>query len=365
MAALRRALSVLALAGCQHLDGFGGPTPPLATFTVEVDGDPATVRPAGETGPQHLQVALVWGKQWLTEALCILPPESSAAAAAIAAGCRDPFGFVPARVEANVPIELGVPATIDLSTVPADDVLVGDVTARVAYGTLVVYDDRNQSGTLELARPNRIGNPNPDGPPMMDPTPTRLPDDVYGASFLTMTAPDVRVAYREGDFDAAAAFYPRAGCDPPPVAFSVIGAGGFTADAAIAATLAGQLPQEPAGSCTEAAPADATIAIAVQPPSAVAEVACNEPSADSSVRYREPPAQAPDFTDRTTACVHLPTFGGPPSTTVELIVSGRTEDTCKGLTHYVLRGCPGDPNCAMPEWDHTAVPPSWWPCPAS
>ena len=113
-------------------------------------GDVAPLRPAGVTDEHALRVALVWGAQWLTEPFCVLPAESPEAAAVIDAGCRDPFGFVPALVSVSVPIAVDVPATLTLSQLPAADVMVGDVTARVAYGSLVVFDDRNGSGTLEL-----------------------------------------------------------------------------------------------------------------------------------------------------------------------------------------------------------------------
>ena len=40
-----------------------------------------------------------------------------------------------------------------------------------------------------------------------------------------------------------------------------------------------------------------------------------------------------------------------------------TGTTCKGVTHYLLRGCYYFPNCDSLDWDYTAHPPSWWPCP--
>ena len=345
--------------GCSNLQGLGGAVPPLASIQVEVTGDLAAVRPPDDPGTPDLHVALVWGDQWLVEPLCILPPESADAATVIAAGCRDPFGFVPARVDANVAVTIGEPATIDLFALPAADVLVGDLTARVGYGSLVIYDDRDGNGTLTLARPNRP-NSTTGGPPVMDPTPTLLPALVYGASFASMTAPDVRLAYREGVF-VQTAFYPRAGCGDPPPAYSVLAAGGFSASDAIAATLAGMLPQEDPASCTQAAPDASTISIALAPPAGVSEVACTERNADSSVRYREPDTDMPDFTNRVSACVHVPTFGAP-SDVIELVVSGRSDDACKGLTHYILKGCRESPDCGTPDWDHSTAPPLWWPC---
>jgi hypothetical protein len=399
----RAALSLaaaLAFAGCGKLQNFGGPAPPLATFSVVLDGDTSAVRPPGVTSDHALKAGLIWGAQWLTEPFCILPPESTDAANVINQGCRDAFGFVPARVDQSVPLLPGQPASLSLLALPSSDVLVGDLTSRVAYGTLVVYDDRDDSGTLELSRPHRL----PTGDIGRMPGQKDMPDSadiLYAASFLTMRDYDERVAYREGS-PPTGAFYPRAGCAPPVPGFSIVAAGGFSASDAIAATLAGTLPQE--SSCPPP-PDPTTVHVAAQGPAVVEEVGCDERTDDGSSRYRQPPQIAPDFTDRVTACVHIPSFdiggglgglageadagvadggetdgGAQPSpdggaqpnpdggaaiaaTLIQLVVSGRSTDQCMGLTHYTLRGCSESVTCALPDWDFTANPPSWWPCP--
>jgi hypothetical protein len=67
--------------------------------------------------------------------------------------------------------------------------LVGDVTARVAYGSLVVFDDRNGNGTLDLALPHRAASGRgdrgggPGGGNVAD-----SPDVIYGASLYRCTA---------------------------------------------------------------------------------------------------------------------------------------------------------------------------------
>lgn len=155
------------LAACGNVQGFGGPVPPLATFTVEVTGDLASVRLPTDTGAPNLRVALVWGRQWLVEPMCIFPiaqldpmiPNNDVAGL-LNVGCRDPFGFVPAVVAANAPITPNEPTELDLFALPGANVMVGDLTARVAYGSFVVYNDRpddkgNLDGTLTLAQPNR------------------------------------------------------------------------------------------------------------------------------------------------------------------------------------------------------------------
>ena len=128
-----------------------------------------------------------------------------------------------------------------------------------------------------------------------------------------MTAPDQRVAFREGAFDSLSAFYPRAGCDPPPPGFSVLAAGGFTAEAALAALLGGGLPPEDPATCAASAPAEATIAIAARAPVDMQQVGCEVPREDSSVRYREPPPTSPGIKDRAWACAHLPSFDAGPT----------------------------------------------------
>jgi hypothetical protein len=356
-----KTLAIIALGACGKLQGISGDASALATMQVEVTADPGV---PGES----LHVALVWGMEWLPEALCFLPPENGSAAAAIALGCRDPFGFVPLRVETNVPVVPGMPATLSLVDLPASDVLVGDITARVAYGSFVLYDDRNGTGNLELARANRIaggfGMGSDTGQGSGSDLNITLGDVIYGASFATMTAPDERLAYREGAF-VQTAFYPRVGCADPPPAFSIVGAGGFSAQAAEAAVLAGTLPSEDPATCSEGPAASTIVPITPTTANADVEVACSENTGDSSVRYREPMATEPDFSTRTLACVHTPTLGGSDTgpQQIELIVTGRSDDSCAGLTHYVLKGCRNDPNCEAPDWDHSQAPPTWWPCP--
>jgi hypothetical protein len=284
------------------------------------------------------------------------------ATAVLAAGCRDPFGFVPARVDTNVTADVGVATTMPLISLPSADLLIGDVTARVGYASLIAYDDRDHNGTLNLARPNRVPDSGPgDGGGSGNDPPIVQHDVVYGASFVAMTQPDQRIAYREGAFSPVAAFYPRAGCGDPPLGFSMLAAGGFTAQSAIDATVAGTLPPEDPTTCAESALSATTIQVPLHMPDdpGISELGCTERTTDSSVRFQEPPADPPDFSDRLFACVHLPSFSTP-SDTVELIVSGRSEDACVGISHYVLKGCRESPTCGSPDWDD--APPNWWPC---
>jgi hypothetical protein len=347
-------LVVFGATGCNDLQGLGGPVPPLATFQVEATGDLGT-------SFASLQVALVWGAQWLPEPFCILPPASASAAAVITAGCRDPFGFVPSLVAAAVPVTIGTPTSLPLFDPPPTDVLVGDVTSRIGYASLVFYDDRDGSGTLNLSEshPTAFGGGGPDQQDMPDSS-----DVIYGASFLTMTAPDQRVSFLQGTFDPTSAFYPRSGCTAPATnsEFQVLTAGGFSAAAGFAAAAAGTLPTENPP-CNVQDPSAALIMIAAQAPADVAEASCTERTLDGTTRYRQPPNDALDLAGRVYACAPLPSFdAGDQTGLTQLVVSGLPTDHCVGLTHYTLRGCNEDVSCAVPDWDFTANPPAWWPC---
>lgn len=363
MATVIRALGLAAvLIGCGEVDGFGGDAPPLVTLAFEVVGDFETVRRPDANG-DTLRVSLVWGAQWLPEATCVLPPESAEVASVVAAGCRDPFGFVPDRATAGVAVIPNTASSLSLFALPSADVMVGDVTGRMAYASLVVYDDRDGDGLLGFARARDLqGAEDEHGPDPIDEPNTQ--DIVYGSSFVSMTEPDVRVALREGSFNSSAAFYPRKGCGDPLPGFSVLAAGGFTREAALAAALVGLLPAQDPATCVERGPDGTSISIPLRLPAEVGHVRCLGRRSDSSVRYRQPPVEVPDLANRVTACASVPSFADDAADdVVELLVSSRSDEPCKGLTHYVLRGCREDARCELPEWDIQATPPSWWPCP--
>ena len=322
-------------------------------------------------GPPQLRAALVWGLQWLPEPFCVLPPESPEAAAVIAAGCRESFGFVPNRPAADIPITPGVPATFDLYDLPAADVMVGDITARIAYASVLVYDDRNGNGVLDLRHPQRQRR---SGEPIDDAG--GAPDAVYGASFFSMTQPDRRVAFLEGDFSAlrGVAFYPRVGCADPPKSFSILSASGFSAAAALTSGLAGTIPPEDDPSACATATLDDTIVVPIPPqaPAALSQLACTTNDEGGVTYYRVAPTDAPsyDLTGWTWACASFPRIhsdAGAGSSAQQLVVAIPVSpgNACQTTLHYTLRGCNNDPFCVSPSWDLTANPPSWWPCSTS
>ncbi len=252
--------------------------------------------------------------------------------------------------------------------------------------------------------------------------PGGLQDYIYGSSFVSMLKPDQRITFREAGFDVCAAFYPRAGCPAAPAGFSIGKAGGFSGSVADITIdfLTGNLPAEAAGTCQSASLSDGSIDIALQPTETFRDVMCQAggsggSASAGSTNYLQPGTTSPDLT-RPYVCLPVGTSvamafagyilqsGGLPknvgqqcgidlataaslSTAAgggagpgggsgaggkgalkqwELVVSGSSEG-CRGVGHYVLRGCANDASCAdnKVQWDVTAAEsiPSWWPCP--
>lgn len=382
---------------------------PLATIRVIVHGDLAPLRPHDQLNETpHLRVALVWGAQYQPDVFCTnnISPQDPSSTAVAAAGCRDILGFVPQKVTDGVAIEIGKEAQIPLYNLPVANLMVGDILlGRAAYASLIVYDDRGggpngPNGVLELRQAQRPRNPdNVDnqGPPV-DPSATTVGqtstatdgngncagggqgpgpgkqggckyDVVYGASFISMSKPDTRIAFREGSFDVVSAFYPRQGCPVPPTGFSVLGAGGFTLGDLLASAMKGELPNETA--CTTGTLADTVIDIALQPTSTVRDIVCSQGggggTGGSNQPSRKPPVKAPDLTPpwvcENPAGKAKPDPKAAPLPPNQQLVIAYAAGDCKGLSYYSLRGCQGDANCATPDWDFTAKPPDWWPCP--
>lgn len=190
-----------------------------------------------------------------------------------------------------------------------------------------------------------------------------------------MTRPDQRLAYREGGFNASAAFYPRRGCPPPPPGFSLLSAGGFDPSEVVAEGLLGMFPEQDPSSCQEQALDQTVVRIPLQALEDPRELACTGRGSIGATRYWPPPGEEPDLAELTWACAGLPDlsvlFGGAgggdpePALPQQLVVADHPGSECPGLTHYALLGCEGDAGCADPEWDRTSTPPAWWPCPST
>jgi hypothetical protein len=353
-------LLVASMFGCGDLQNFDGEVPPLATLHANVTGDFESVR-VPDSPPPNLRVTVVWGAQWLSEPTCTTPPTTPELTDLLTAGCRHPLFFTPNRATTSVAFEPDVPFDLPITDLPGGDVMIGGLAARIAYASLVVFDDRDANGALELRYTQRPPYGDIFGPPE-DEFDEDLPitDVIYGASFAAMTEPDMRLAFREGGFNRISAFYPREGCGEPPPRFGVLSAGGFSITEAIIATSQARLPSQDPATCAEATPDATTIQIPLRTPADVQEVGCLQRELDGAIHYHKPTTTPIDFTDRSYHCRVVPD-----TELAELIVTQRTTDPCRGITHYVLRGCDDDErlDCTVANWDFTRSPPEWWPCP--
>jgi hypothetical protein len=254
--------------------------------------------------------------------------------------------------------------------------MVGDLTGRVAYGSLIIYDDHNNNGMLDLRTPPRIRRRGPPTePPTYDDGGVGPADLVYGASFISMTLPDQRISYLEGTFNSKAAFYPRHGCEAPPAGFSILSAGGFSqadggffqydgglSTAMVGELAAGYLPMEGLP-CFAGKLEDTVVTIPLQAPANLTQLACTANDSGGVTTYREAPTSLPDLTGRKSACVDFPSIPGDDAGVAsgkQFVISSAPGEPCRYTIHYTLRGCESDPACATPTWDITTTPPDWW-----
>ncbi len=309
-------LTAMVAAGCLGgVDDLGLAAPPLAQVQGRVDL--AAVLPLANGAP--LRAALVWGAVPNYSLGCLMyraNPE-------LAAACPDPFSFVPGSVESEAEISLAGDGSFQLPIrrLPPAGVAVGDETTRISWGSVIVAADSNGNGLFDLLDLNTGKGPR-----------HQLADRVVAASFQTLEAPQQRVTFREGGYDAQSTFYPALGCAPPPAGFSLL----FTA-----------LPG-PAQACGSVSLSHWIEPIPVGETQA-RRLAC---SSLDTTRVREPD-QAPNLTG-----AEPPKVLCLDAQTLALVYPGE----CPRITFLPLKGCGGWPLCRNPEWDRTNSLPEWWPC---
>gem|GEM_PF-2725342 len=152
--------AMLASAGCDEgIKALEEKSEPLWTIPIKVTGDISKMLPKKMKAEDvNLRVGLVWAgvpnpPRFCIEAMMGLAKEASATAVA-EKGCRDIFGFVPSLIQASAPIGKDGTALLEIEHLPTAEVLVGTPEGRVAYGSLVIYDDRDNDRALKLRRGN-------------------------------------------------------------------------------------------------------------------------------------------------------------------------------------------------------------------
>lgn len=281
------------------------------------------------------------GQPVLADASCLPPIENPDHAEVVAAGCGDVLGFRRGGFTdvADAAIDADGTATLDLQALP--DALYGDMYSQIVYGSVVIYDDKNNNRTLD---------------------PLSFVDITYGASFASMARPDTRVAFRHGAYDDRWAYYPRRGCEPPPEGYSLVSAGGFTLEQALEAQARGELPAQDPAQCRQD-PIDREVAVELRAPKELGGVNCFAFAIFFSAPQELAPPGKPSRDELASACTAIPDRGtGRAHGRYQLLIAQGFNDSCTFIAHYTRRGCQEDPLCEVPEW--SVPPPSWWPCPA-
>jgi hypothetical protein len=309
--------------GCGPAHDLSVASDPLLVIHGHVDV--STLTRVNPTAP--LIGSLVWAGVATVNPVCLefTSPD-------IKAACPDPYGVFEAEIERAAPIDANGDFDLTLFHLPMARVSIGDQTTRIAYGSLLVLEDVDGDGEPSFPGGVRRRDRGNEPPPSVT-----NPDRIVAASFYSLHAPQQRVVFREGGFVDPSNFYPQ-DCGQPPPGFSILSAPPYTGTPAAASdcrfdgvdvrvNVGAVDPQDPAsglGLLCRPVQRDATAQQPQgdEPPSGRARTVCLDPNVLATV------------------------FDG----------------LCPSLRSFALRGCAQATQCAKPEWDLTASPPSWWPC---
>lgn len=328
LSCLALASSVLAACeGAPHV--LGTEETPLFVVRGRISG---TVPPS-----PNLRVGIVWAGVPVYVPYCHdrgptpLDPRRSLSLVA-QNGCRDPLDVVPALAGPSLPLDPGVGTfELPIAHLPDASVMVGRLPSRVAYGTVVIYDDLDGNGTLDFAGPcgADAGGRDSTGSTLSEVTQETEP--IYAASFSTLRREQTRIAYVEGPFDGDSYYYPHPRCTVlPPAGFSLWVVGDLRAAD---------------DTCRLAAPEDDVVLEGVDT-YLLDHLSCPQGSRDAFPR--PPPRRLPS--DR---------FHWECTPEGGMAVSS-PYCACPNLRVYQLRGCYADAACETPDWDVPAPPE--WPC---
>lgn len=301
------------VAACSALPGESLGSAPVYTLNGHVDvsklranGKPLSVALAWGAVPAYPQVCVTHGNKYLQ----------------LKEACGSPFTF---RIGQYFP---GQPLVVDeagnftytVGALPEARLTVGSQAGRVAYGSLVIYEDIAQLGGFQ---PGEAGE---------EPA-----SRVVAASFASLTLPQHRIVLREGEWDIASMFYPHVGCTVPPPGFSLMKA---TLGISPQGELQGSCEIQPTTQPVEILPLSELDAKAISCP---ANVGSAHPEWIS-----EPPTNG--------ICLDAGT----------LLIPTDATNYCPAVQVVLLKGCydPARTDCDKePDWDVTATPPDWWSCP--
>ncbi|MCC7381971.1 MAG: hypothetical protein IT384_09085 [Deltaproteobacteria bacterium] len=319
--------SAAALAGaiaCGELQSVGTDPPVLAVIRGRVT-DPRRLDPEIS---KTMRVGVLWAGVPVSIPYCNAhgptPLEPDRLVTDLSArSCRDPFEVVPAMMGPSVPFD-GVTGAFEIvfETLPSAEVMVGTRSARVAYGSIIVFQDEDGDGVLQLRPSCRDAQGGA----------TTSGDFIASASFDRLTETQLRLVYVEGPFDADSYFYPHPSCSElPPRGFSLWTVGSVL---------------ESRSQLCHIESLDQELTIALRDEGEYSRLLCRQSPREA---FTEPPPDDAPL-GRTWECTKDGT----------LVVAESC--ACPGLRTYRLSGCAGTLDCPTPEWDLRNEPPEWWPC---
>lgn len=238
-------------------------------------------------------------------------------------GCRNPFLVAPGALGPSVaisPDELGF--EIPITQLPSAEVLIGPLQGRVGYASIVVFDDVDQDGQLDLSRGcGRFGDSG------------RGRETIYASSFAELTERQTRLTYVEGGFDQDSFFYPHPQCRSlPGEGFSIWDVDGiFESD-----------------SRCQVHGMDHEVELSPRISADLRHLSCVQ--RDRQTFPRPPPRNELDE-----ELIWECTKEGALATTDPTC-------PCPEIRLHTLVGCYDELECETPDWDRRDTPPDWWPC---
>lgn len=238
-------------------------------------------------------------------------------------GCRNPFLVAPGGLGASVAIEPdALSFQIPITQLPSAEVMIGPLEQRVAYASIVVFDDVDQDGELDLSRGcGRFGDSG------------QGRETIYASSFADLRDRQTRLAYTEGPFDQDSFFYPHPQCRSlPGEGFSIWDVDGIF---------------ESESRC-EIHDMDHEVELTPGVSADLRHLSCIQRDRQS---FPRPPPRDELDEELIWECTKE---GG--------LATTNPTCPCPEIRVYTLVGCYDEVECEKPDWDRRDTPPEWWPC---
>ena len=281
---------------------------PIVILHAQVVGE----LPAGE-----LEGSLRAAMKWEVLPAGMLPCLEEANDASSVVRCLTSVGVEAVQATDSVPIEPVFPASfeIPIHSLPDPSLLGGHPDALFGYGILLVYEDGNRNGLLDL----------------VDAQATESADTVLASGFPSEVANASLFVYREGELSVLWKIFDVLGCPPPELGFSLVD---------VRAKVGGGV------TCLVSQPTQGALPVYFEDNGEMRQQIC-EPQPIASTF---PAAPIPE--GALVDCRFHDSLEFVPDPT----------RYCMRVQRYDLIGCDALMGCVDPSWDLTDDPPAWWPC---